>query len=193
MTASGCAGTQEPAPDVPSGPTAEVSAVAEPVLPPLPKGHVWRVEVMKVMSPGMGAFLGRLDVREKLDADGNFTGFEILRLKGDPGFWQGSELRTGDVLTRVNGVSVEHYKDVFKVWQSLATATTLEVSYVRGGKPMMFRLEIHDEEGDAGAPAPKAPPQPKPAWPAQSSSAAPVAPAVSASNLPAPATSAPGK
>ena len=53
----GCAGTQEPPPDLPTNPPPDDSSMAEPALPPLPAGHVWRVEVMRVMSPGMGAFL----------------------------------------------------------------------------------------------------------------------------------------
>lgn len=188
-TAWGCAGTQEPPAEMPAGPSAETSAAAEPSLPPLPKGHVWRVEVMRVMSPGMGTFLQRLEVREKLEGEGNFVGFEILRLKGDPTFWQGSELRTGDVLTRVNGVSVEHYKDVFKVWQSLATATLLEVSYTRNGKPMLLRLEIHDDGEDAGTPGAAAS-QPKTSWPAQSSSASVSTPPAGSVSAPAPSGSA---
>lgn len=181
-TAWGCAGTQEPPPDLPSGPSTESSAVAEPALPPLPKGHVWRVEVMRVMSPGMGSFLQRLDVREKLDGDGRFIGFEILRLKGDPTFWQGSELRTGDVITSVNGVPVEHYKDVFKVWQSLATVTTLEVSYTRNGKPMFLRLEIHDEGEDAGAIRATTAAAASSAWPGATPAASSSAPAPAGSS-----------
>lgn len=174
----GCAGTQEPPPDLPTNPPPDDSSMAEPALPPLPAGHVWRVEVMRVMSPGMGAFLQRLDVREKLDDNGSFIGFEILRLKGDPALWKGADLKTGDVITRVNGVSVEHYKDVFKVWQSMATAPSLEVSYRRNGVARLLRLDIHDEGQDAGVPP--AATTPARAWPASSAPASAAPPAAAA-------------
>jgi len=110
-------------------------------------------------------FLRRIDVRERLTEDGKFIGFEILRFKGEPSFWQGVDLRAGDVVLRVNGAPIGHYGQAFKVWQSLATAPSLVVTYDRAGQSRELRLEIHDEAMDAGGPPapavsgwPKAPP-----------------------------------
>jgi hypothetical protein len=148
-----CGASPEPPAETPRPATSRPPP--EPGLPPLAAGHAWRVEVMRVMSPGMGAFLQRLEVREQL-VDGRFRGFRIMDLRGDPGFWRGTDLKPGDVVTRVNGRSIGHYKEAYKVWQSLATANLLEVEYERAGRPSVWRLVIHDEEKDGGAAAPAA-------------------------------------
>ncbi|MBI5531944.1 MAG: hypothetical protein HY898_04460 [Deltaproteobacteria bacterium] len=152
--AIGCGASPEPPPETSS--SAATETVAQDFgLPPLPKGHVWRAQVMRVMSPGMPVFLQHIEVRERLTEDGKFIGWEVLRLKGEPSFWQGVDLRSGDVILRVNGASIGHYGQAFKVWQSLVTAPSLVVTYDRGGQTRELRWEIHDEASDAGAtPAP---------------------------------------
>ena len=142
----------------------------DPALPPLPPGHVWRVQVMRVMSPGLGTFLQRLEVKEKLSDDAQFQGWEVIRLKGDPLFWQGVDLRPGDVILRVNGKVIGHYNEAYRVWKSLATASTIEVVYLRGSQQRELRYEIHDETpapGTSAAPVPSPTASPsQSAWPA---------------------------
>lgn len=101
---------------------------------------------MKVMSPGMGAFLQRLDVREQM-VDGKFHGFRILELR-DPAFWKGVDLRVGDVVTSVNGQPIGHYEQAFKVWQSLAVANKIVVAYERGTEQRQLTLVIHEDNED---------------------------------------------
>lgn len=110
----------------------------------LPKGHIWRYQLMEVMSPGMGAFLRRVDVREQM-VGSQFHGFRLIDLRGDPTFWQGSDLRVGDVVTSVNGGSLGHYDDAFKIWQSLVTAHEIVIAYERRGEPKQLRLVIHED------------------------------------------------
>jgi len=138
---------------------------ADPELPKLPPGHVWREQVMRVMSPGLGAFLQRIEVKEKLSDDDQFQGWEVVRLKGEPQFWKGVDLRVGDVILRVNGRVIGHYNEAYKVWKQLATAPTIEIVYQRGTQQRELRSEIHADPGAPGSsvtPPPPARPVPPP-------------------------------
>jgi type II secretory pathway component PulC len=77
--------------------------------------------------------LGRLEVQPL--ANGNkFHGWRIVRLReGDP-MWQGSDLKPGDVVTAVNERPIERPEQAFAVFQNLAVAKDLRVTYERGGK-----------------------------------------------------------
>lgn len=142
---------------------------AKPAPPPepsaLPKGHAWRYQVMQVMSPGLGAFLQRVDVKEKM-VDGRFHGFQILALQGDPSFWEGVDLKVGDVVTSVNGGPIGHYEEAFRVWQSLLTAPEIVVAYERGPEKRTLRIVVHEDDESAPVtttadePAPKSTPKP---------------------------------
>jgi hypothetical protein len=128
---------------------------------------------MQVMSPGLGAFLQRVDVKEKM-VDGRFHGFQILALQGDPSFWDGVDLKVGDVVTSVNGGPIGHYDEALRVWQSLLTAPEILVAYERGAEARTLRIIVHEDDESAPAatktaePAPKAAPKPdaSPAGPA---------------------------
>lgn len=150
-----CAGSAPQHPTASAAPATELSAdtPAAPSLPPLPPGHVWREQVMRIMSPGLGSFLQRLQVHESL-VDGAFHGFQIEQLRGDPSFWQGVDLRPGDVVTSVNGHPIGRDDQAYREWQSLATASSIVISYERAGQQRQLRYEIHDA-GDAGNVAPE--------------------------------------
>jgi len=100
---------------------------------------------MEVMSPGLGAFLQRVDVKEKL-VGGAFYGFQLLALNGDPEFWANSELAIGDVIKSVNGMPIGHYDEAFRVWQSLFTAPEIVVSYDRNGELRELRIVVHEDD-----------------------------------------------
>ena len=163
-------------------PVTPKTAEAPPPLPEpsaLPKGHVWRYQVMEELSPGLGAFLQRLDVKEKM-VDGRFYGFQIVALTGDPDFWQGTDLRAGDVITSVNASPIGHYDEAFRVWQSLATAPQIVVAYERGTEQREIRIIIHEDDDSAS----KAPPADTGKSSAQPTPSASVAPAVSSAPSP---------
>lgn len=141
VAGTGCGGSQ-PAPETPK-PAAPPPPAPEPDV--LPKGHVWRYQLMEVMSPGLGAFLQRVEVKEQMAA-GQFHGFKILELRGDPTFWEGSDIRVGDVITSVNGGSIGHYDEAFRVWQSLATAPEIVIAYERRGDPKQLRIVLHEDD-----------------------------------------------
>lgn len=180
---AGCAGTQEPPPASPE--SSEAAPPPPPALAPLPKGHVWRAQVMEVMSPGLGAFLQRVEVKEQL-VEGQFAGFKILALRGEPGFWEGVDLQVGDVIKTVNGESIGHYDKAYDVWRSLVTAPEILVAYDRGQEQRELRILIHDEEepGEAEGGGASPPPEVKAPAPAEPKAAPEAAPTQSAAPTP---------
>lgn len=122
-----CAGgSQEPLyPDIVPEPAAERRA-------PLPNGTLARAQVVELVNQGLGSFLQRVQLEPSLQ-EGKFSGFRLLELQ-PPTFWEGVDLMTGDVVTHVNGKSIEAPEQAFEVFESLRQAKTLSVSYLRGGK-----------------------------------------------------------
>jgi type II secretory pathway component PulC len=124
-----------------------VAQAARPEKAPLPKGSLRRDEVVAVVDEGLGSFLGRVQVEPSLDK-GRFQGFRILALEPE-NFWRDVDLRAGDVVLAVNGTSVEQPTAAFDVFESLRTASKLEVSVLRAGAHHQLSFAI------VGAPRPK--------------------------------------
>jgi type II secretory pathway component PulC len=74
---------------------------------------------------------------------GKFHGFRIGALKGKD--WQGVDLKAGDVVTRVNGFTVERPENAFEAFQSLEVASELRVDFERDGEPRSLRYAIVDD------------------------------------------------
>lgn len=142
LSAFGCTPKQ---PAISTTPTPQTSAALAKTPPPLPKNHVWREQVMAVMSPGLGAFLQRLHVQSVMNRD-KFHGFRILELKGDPAFWKDVDIKPGDVVTSINEMPIGHYDEAMRVWDSLPLADSIVIAYEREQKPRVLRIEIHENE-----------------------------------------------
>lgn len=153
----GCATTREPEsiPPVPDSPT----PIATPSLAPpaavetkpvvcnafIRPGVLRRRAVNETVDAGVGRWLaGGAEVKQKL-AKAKFQGWEVVRLyPGDPCYRQ-IDLRPGDVVTQVNGKSIERPEQAFAVFSSLRTDTTLVVDYLRAGQPKRLSLDIANE------------------------------------------------
>src|SRR5690606_17127239 len=102
---------------------------------------------------GLGRFLQRVAVEPSLD-QGRFQGFRVLALQPE-NFWREVDLRPGDVVTAVNGKSVESDVVVFEVFESLRTVDALDVTVIREGRLRQLHYRI------VGPPQPaKEPPPP---------------------------------
>jgi type II secretion system protein C len=97
----------------------------------------------------MASFLQRVVVEPSIDG-GRFEGFRILALQPE-NFWRGVDLHAGDVVTSVNGQSIEQPEAAFTVFESLRTAKELSVTVVRDGETKQLVFPI------AGPPRPKEP------------------------------------
>jgi len=105
-----------------------------------PPGTLWRDEVVATVDLGLGAFLGRVEVEESL-VDHRFQGFRIVALR-PPEFWKGVDLRPGDIVTSVNGMSIERDTQAFEAFEQLRDAPELRVSLTREGKKRELRYRI---------------------------------------------------
>lgn len=112
-----------------------------------------RAEVERVVDAGLGRFLAHVALEPRLSG-GKFSGWSIVALR-PPELWQGIDLQPGDVVTRVNGLSIEREVEAYDAFQAVRQAPSLEVSYLRQNQPRTLRFTI------VGAPSPalpKAPP-----------------------------------
>lgn len=138
------------APPAPPAPTEVTSS-------PAPRA-LRREDVKQHVRAGLGHFLQRVSLDDQPAFEGGrFKGFRVKALQGDPAFWQGVDLRPGDVVTRVNGRPIERPEQALEVFHSLATAPELRVNVERDGKPRDIVLPIEDQNGAGPAAPPAAP------------------------------------
>ncbi len=129
------------------GATAAAPVVAEPeperYEPPPVQGAIRRADLLPILDAGLGRFLQGIETEPSL-ADGRFVGFRLVAIyPNDPRF-RGIDLGPGDVVTRVNGQSVERPEQAFQVWNGLRVASQLLIEYVRGEERRELRFEIVD-------------------------------------------------
>lgn len=141
LALSACGGAGTPPEDGSSSPrTASTEA-------PMPEGSLARADVVSVVDGGLGRFLQRARVEPTLD-EGRFVGFRVIELVPDS-FWGRTDLRPGDVVTHVNGTSIEDPNQAYEVFESLRTANGIEVRLLREGQARTLRFPI------VGAPQPR--------------------------------------
>ena len=134
LLAAGCGSADDLPPVSPKAERGEADA------PKRPRGTLYRDEVDRMVEGGLGRFLQRVDVEAALD-NGRFKGFRIMAL-GPPEFWEGVDLKPGDVVTSVNGMPIERETQAYDAFTSLRKASRLEVSYLRGGQPRTLVYKI---------------------------------------------------
>ncbi|MGO8994856.1 MAG: hypothetical protein ACLQVI_16195 [Polyangiaceae bacterium] len=142
--------------------TANTPPTAAPVEKPAPVAEaandhsLRRSAVRGVVKGGLGLFLQRVVLDDQpVVKDGRFHGFRIAALR-DTGFWNGVDLRPGDVITRVNGMPIEHPEEALEAFHSLEVASELRVAYERDGAGRELAYTIVEDEpqkrADASAP-----------------------------------------
>ena len=109
-------------------PQAQAAAqqVAPPAAPVLLRSHL-----RSALKLGMAALWAQFKVVPEVK-DGTFRGFRVQEIMTGP--FQINAIRVGDVVTAVNGVSVDDPTRCFTVWQGLETAPRLDVDLVRGAR-----------------------------------------------------------
>ncbi len=173
LLACGGSGGEAEAPDVSLPP----AVVAPPPPPHAPPSSVERKDVLRFVDAGFPNFLQMVEVEPSLE-NGQFRGWRIVSLR-PPEFWQGVDLKPGDVVTSVNGMPIERETEAFDAFQAMRNASRISVSYVRAGKPRTLELRVTDSgkpfaAPNAAASAPAAPPSAAPsAAPAPAPTAAP--------------------
>ena len=140
-----------------------------------PAGKLWRHEVDAVVAAGLPRFLEslfqRLDVEAQMDERGAFLGWEVVRLVRDS-FWDGIDLREGDVITAVNGMPIERETQAYDAFMALKQSDELAISLLRGGERMELDFKIVSQPGRSAQPARATPASRSPSPPSRQ----PVAP-----------------
>ena len=110
------------------------------------------------MQAGIGAFLANVDLSPVL-VRGRFIGFRLDHARGLRR-WNaaGLDVRTGDVVTRVNGSPIERPEQAQAAFLSLAEASEVVIDVVRAGSPVTVRAAVRGDAApavvaDASAPA----------------------------------------
>lgn len=143
LLVSGC-GSSRPAEEAEYPSAAEEVAAAEsdpePDRDAPPPGAVWRDDVDVTVDAGLGWFLQLVEVEPSLEA-GAFRGFRIVSLR-PPSFWQGVDLRPGDVVVSVNGKPIERDDQAYQVFLSLKKSDEIRVKYLRAGREreLVYRI-----------------------------------------------------
>jgi S1-C subfamily serine protease len=114
---------------------------------PRPRGTIFRDELEQALAVGLGHFLQHVDLRAvtRLDDSGRarFVGFEILSLRPARD-WLEFDFAPGDIVTRIDGVSVEHYENVVPMVEALARKDRFEVAILRGGEQKNVVVNVAD-------------------------------------------------
>jgi hypothetical protein len=106
-------------------------------------GRIARRDLVPVLDEGLGRYLQNVGTEPEFH-QGMFVGFRILRLfPGEPDY-ASLDLRPGDVVTQVNGRSIERPEQAIAVWEALRTASNLVVSYRRGEEQHALNFRIVD-------------------------------------------------
>ena len=91
---------------------------------------------------GLGYFLQNVTVEDYPVMRGNkFYGFKVKAISAELGV----DIQPGDVVTRVNGMSIEHPEDADAAMRSLEKASALKVDFERDGKPRTLELPITED------------------------------------------------
>jgi len=123
---------------------------------PLPADAIRRSAIRSVLAAGPGAFLQKVSLDDQpVLAAGKFHGFRIASLQADS--FGGVDLKPGDVVTRIDGMPIEHPEEAIEAFMALQVASELRVDYERGGVARTLRYRIVEDDGPAPSPMLAAP------------------------------------
>jgi hypothetical protein len=129
LGAAGCGGAAQGGAEDATSSTSSTSAAKAPTPPPkAAPGHLLREDVDQALVRGPAWILRRV-VPAAVMQDGAFVGWQLDAM---PEEWAGIAIQPGDIVTRVNGVTLERPTDLWKAWVALTVAPELRISYLRG-------------------------------------------------------------
>ncbi len=104
---------------------------------------VKRAALERTLDAGLGTWLKGVDVEAKIDR-GHFQGWLVRSIySGDP-CWAEIDLRTGDIVTRVNRRPIERPEEAQAVWTALRKTGEVVVDYLRDGQRRTLRFAVVD-------------------------------------------------
>jgi hypothetical protein len=106
-------------------------------------GVISRSDLVPVLEGGLGRFLQNVET-EPMFHQGTFVGFRIISFFPGDLDYASLDLRPGDIVTHVNGRSIERPEQAVAVWDALRTASNLVVLYRRGDQELALQFRIVD-------------------------------------------------
>ncbi len=107
-------------------------------------GVLRRPALVRLIDAGLPLWLQGVQ-GDRVLANHRFQGWVIKTMYTGNPCYQAIELRSGDIVQKVNGKSIEKPEQAFDVAQSLRAAPTIVVDYLRDGKAQRMTLSIADE------------------------------------------------
>ncbi len=142
VAACGGGSSDAPPPSTPK-PAPSASAAATP-LPNAPY-TLKRSQVKEALkAPALVLQNVVLDYDHPVFVGGKFRGFRVLEVRGGPE-WAAIDLKTGDVVTAINGFRVERPESVGQAMETLVVASELRVDLDRDGEARALRFAIVDD------------------------------------------------
>ena len=141
ILALSCAGSTPDAEEPTPVPAEQAERVAETYESPVTSGEIARADLVLVLDAGLGRFLQGVDLTPDM-REGEFHGFRINQLYPDDPRFTALDLQPGDVVTRVNGQSIERPEHALRVWNSLRVASELLIEYEHEGELKQLRFAI---------------------------------------------------
>ncbi|MBK8171950.1 MAG: hypothetical protein IPK60_16615 [Sandaracinaceae bacterium] len=140
--ASACAGGAEPRGTTPAPVPSQMTQAQAPEPIIIETDHnIDRESLNVVLDQGLGRFLSNVETEPARDHE-QFVGFRVVRFfENDPRF-ASVDIHVGDIITRVNGHSIQRPEDAMTVWNELRVASELLVEYVREGERRETRFAI---------------------------------------------------
>jgi len=138
-----CGGEAPPAKTAADAPSPQTTAPTTTAAAIPPKTtSLRRSQVKAGIARGLGYFLQNVTVEDYPVMHGNkFYGFKIKNINAELGV----DLQPGDVVTRVNGMSIEHPEEADAAMRTLEKAPALRVEFERDGKPRTLELPITED------------------------------------------------
>jgi type II secretory pathway component PulC len=101
-----------------------------------------RSQVKASIAKGLGYFLQNVTVDDyPVMRNNKFYGFKVKAISAELGV----DIQPGDVVTRVNGMSIEHPEEADAAMRTLEKASALRVDFERDGKPRTLELPITED------------------------------------------------
>jgi len=147
LQSTGCASRPlEAIEDVPEEPTPlQYAPARQMATAPAPVQHqapaIPRYIIKAVQAEGPGRLLQRIPV-QPFRAQGKFMGFQIVDLFPGENI-QTTQIRRGDVITRINGRRVDRPEQFMRLFEDLHTWESLEIELLRGDirKVVLFTIQ----------------------------------------------------
>lgn len=135
----GCSGAQ----DQQTTPTEDDGATESPLQPDVESmtGSLSRQHLVDVLGRSAGDVLRLVELEPEAEG-GRFIGWRLASLPSTAPDWL--DLHVGDVVTAVNGMSVERPEDAQQIWEILQVASEVRIDLTRSGERHSLRIPVED-------------------------------------------------